>query len=105
MALTLLFIAASLIAGRRLVFWIIRWVNDNCRSEQPVITAVLAIMCGMALITDAIGVHDVLGAYMAGTLVGESLILTRRIDEQIRGLTSALFMPVFFGLSGLTACR
>ena len=101
--LTLLFIAASLILGRRLVFWIIRWVNDNFRSELPVVTAVLVIMGGMALITDAIGVHDVLGAYTAGILVGESPILTRRIDEQIRGLTTALFMPVFFGLSGLEA--
>jgi Kef-type K+ transport system membrane component KefB/nucleotide-binding universal stress UspA family protein len=101
--LTLLFIAGSLVLGRRLVFWIIRWVNDNFRSELPVVTAVLVIMGGMALITDAIGVHDVLGAYMAGILVGESPILTRRIDEQIRGLTTALFMPVFFGLSGLEA--
>lgn len=101
--LTLLFIVASLTIGRRLVFWIIRWVNDRFRSELPVVTAVLVIMGGMALITDAIGVHDVLGAFMAGILVGESPILTRQIDEQIRGLTTALFMPVFFGLSGLEA--
>jgi nucleotide-binding universal stress UspA family protein len=102
-ALTLLFIGVSLVFGRRLVFWIIRWVNDRFRSELPVITAVLVIMGGMALITDAIGVHDVLGAFMAGILVGESPILTKQIDQQIRGLTTALFMPVFFGLSGLEA--
>jgi nucleotide-binding universal stress UspA family protein len=36
-------------------------------------------------------------------LVGESPILTRHIDEQLRGLIVALFMPVFFGLSGLSA--
>jgi Kef-type K+ transport system membrane component KefB/nucleotide-binding universal stress UspA family protein len=102
-ALTLLFIGVSLVFGRRPVFWIIRWVNDRFRSELPVITAVLVIMGGMALITDAIGVHDVLGAFMAGILVGESPILTKQIDQQIRGLTTALFMPVFFGLSGLEA--
>jgi nucleotide-binding universal stress UspA family protein len=36
-------------------------------------------------------------------LVGESPILTKQIDEQLRGLITALFMPVFFGLAGLSA--
>ena len=45
--------------------------------------------------------HTVLGAFVAGILVGESPILTRHIDEQLRGLIVALFMPVFFGLAGL----
>ena len=57
----------------------------------------------MALITDLIGVHTVLGAFVAGILVGQSPILTRHIDEQLRGLITALFMPVFFGLAGLSA--
>src|SRR5215831_10036946 len=56
----------------------------------------------MALTTDAIGVHTVLGAFIAGILVGQSPILTRHIDQQLRGLIVALFMPVFFGLAGLT---
>jgi len=47
-------------------------------------------------------VHTVLGAFIAGILVGQSPILTRHIDEQLRGLIVALFMPVFFGLAGLT---
>jgi Kef-type K+ transport system membrane component KefB len=57
----------------------------------------------MALITDAIGVHTVPGAFVAGILVGQSPILTRHIDEQLRGLITALFMPVFFGMAGLNA--
>jgi len=57
----------------------------------------------MALITHAIGVHTVLGAFVAGILVGQSPILTRHIDEQLRGLITALFMPVFFGVAGLNA--
>jgi len=56
----------------------------------------------MALTTQAIGVHTVLGAFVAGILVGQSPILTRHIDEQLRGLIVAPFMPVFFGLAGLT---
>jgi nucleotide-binding universal stress UspA family protein len=57
----------------------------------------------MALTTHLIGVHTVLGAFVAGILVGESPILTRHIDEQLRGLVVALFMPIFFSLAGLHA--
>src|SRR4029078_1217290 len=79
------------------------WVNDTFVSEFAVVTAILVIMCLMALTTHMIGVHSVLGAFVAGILVGESPILTRHIDEQLRGLIIAFFMPVFFGTAGLNA--
>jgi len=100
---TVLFLTASLTIGRRVVFSLIRWTNDMFHSEFPVITTILVIMSVMALITQWIGVNLVLGAFVAGILVGESPILTRHIDEQLRGLIVALFMPIFFGLSGLSA--
>jgi Kef-type K+ transport system membrane component KefB/nucleotide-binding universal stress UspA family protein len=100
---TLIFMGLSFTIGRRVVFSIIRWVNDTFVSEFAVITAILLIMCVMATITDLIGVHTVLGAFVAGILIGESPILTRHIDEQLRGLIIAFFMPVFFGTAGLHA--
>jgi Kef-type K+ transport system membrane component KefB/nucleotide-binding universal stress UspA family protein len=100
---TLLFLVASFTIGRRAVSLLIRWANDNLVSEMPVITTILVVMGVMALITHAIGVHTVLGAFVAGMLVGQSPILTRHIDEQLRGLIVALFMPVFFGMAGLSA--
>ena len=100
---TIAFMIASLTVGRRAVFFTIRWVNDHLVSEFAVVTAILCIMGIMALITHLIGVHTVLGAFVAGILVGESPILTRYIDEQLRGLITAFFAPVFFGIAGLTA--
>jgi Kef-type K+ transport system membrane component KefB/nucleotide-binding universal stress UspA family protein len=100
---TLLFLGVSFTIGRRIVFRLIRWTNDHFDSEFAVITVILLIMIAMALTTYAIGVQTVLGAFVAGVLVGESPILTRHIDEQLRGLIAALFMPVFFGLAGLGA--
>src|SRR5664279_1052754 len=100
---TLVFMGLSFTIGRRVVFSIIRWVNDTFVSDFAVITAILLIMCTMAMITDLIGVHTVLGAFVAGILIGESPILTRHIDEQLRGLIIAFFMPVFFATAGLSA--
>jgi nucleotide-binding universal stress UspA family protein len=93
----------SLTIGRRIVFTLIRWTNDAFRSEYAVISMILIIMGVMALITDAIGVHTVLGAFVAGILVGESPILTDHIEGERRGVITALVMPVFFGMAGLSA--
>ena len=100
---TALFLLFSFFFGRRLVFTIIRVVNDNVTSEFAVITAILVIMGVMALVTYLLGVHTVLGAFVAGVLVGDSPILTQHIRDQLRGLIAALFMPVFFGAAGLSA--
>ena len=99
---TAAFLIASFTVGRRLVFFLIRWANDNFESDFPVITTILVIMGAMALTTHFIGVHTVLGAFVAGVLIGESPILSKHIDEQLRGLILAFFMPVFFGIAGLS---
>ncbi|HLH87139.1 MAG TPA: cation:proton antiporter [Xanthobacteraceae bacterium] len=99
---TAAFLAFSLTLGRRLVVLLIRWSNDYFESEFAVITTILVIMGVMALVTDGIGVNTVLGAFVAGVLVGDSPILTGHIDEQLRGLITAFFMPVFFALAGLS---
>ena len=49
----------------------------------PVVTTILVIMGLMALTTHVIGVHTVLGAFVAGVLIGESPILSKHIDEQL----------------------
>ncbi|UDL91404.1 cation:proton antiporter [Mesorhizobium sp. PAMC28654] len=98
-----LFMVFAFTIGRRLVFTLIRWTNDTFRGEYAVITMIIVIMGVMALITNLIGVHTVLGAFVAGILVGESPILSGHIEEQLRGVITALFMPIFFGMAGLSA--
>jgi Kef-type K+ transport system membrane component KefB/nucleotide-binding universal stress UspA family protein len=100
-ALTALFLAASLAIGQRLVARLILWVNDNMTIEVPVITAILVVMFSMALTTDLIGVHTALGAFVAGILIGQSPILTEHIERELRGFIFAFFSPVFFAVAGL----
>jgi Kef-type K+ transport system membrane component KefB/nucleotide-binding universal stress UspA family protein len=100
---TALFLILSFTVGRRIVFFLIRWANDRFVSELAAVTMIIVVTGTMALITDAIGVHTVLGSFIAGILIGQSPILTRHIHEQLRGMIVALFMPVFFGIAGLSA--
>lgn len=101
LALTALFLAASLTIGRRAVAYAILWCNDNLRIEMPVISAILVITLSMALTTELIGVHTALGAFVAGMLIGQSPILTEHIEDELRGFIIAFFSPVFFAVAGL----
>jgi Kef-type K+ transport system membrane component KefB/nucleotide-binding universal stress UspA family protein len=98
---TALFLAVSLTVGQRLVARIIVWVNDHMTIDVPVITAIIVIMLAMSLVTELIGVHTALGAFIAGILIGRSPILTEQIENQVRGFVFAFFSPVFFAVAGL----
>ncbi|MEA3207021.1 MAG: hypothetical protein QOE70_78 [Chthoniobacter sp.] len=99
---TVAFLVFCFTIGRRWVARIIRWTNDHFTIEMPVISVILVLMFLLALLTNFIGVHTVLGAFVAGIMIGQSPILTQHIEEQLRGLIVALFMPVFFGVAGLS---
>src|SRR5882724_5571440 len=57
-----LFLILSFTIGRRVIFRLILWTNDKFVSELPVITMILVVTGIMALITDMLGVHTILGA-------------------------------------------
>ncbi len=97
-----LFLALSLAFGRQLAFRVLRWSNDTLTSEMANITTIVVITTLLALLTDVLGVHFVLGAFIAGLLLGQSPMLTRQLSTQLRALIVGLFMPVFFTLVGLT---
>ncbi len=99
---TALFLAVCFTVGGGLVARLIRWSNDSFVMEMPVISVILVLMFALALLTNFIGVQTVLGAFVAGIMIGQSPILTKHIEEQLRGLIVALFMPVFFGVAGLS---
>lgn len=99
---TAAFLVFCFTVGHRWVARIIRWTNDNFVIEMPVISVILIIMFVLSLVTNFIGVHTVLGAFVAGIMIGQSPILTKHIEEELRGLIVALFMPVFFGVAGLS---
>jgi Kef-type K+ transport system membrane component KefB/nucleotide-binding universal stress UspA family protein len=99
---TALFLVLSFTVGRRIVFRLVRWSNDALTSEMATVTTILIIAGLMALVTNALGVHFVLGAFVAGILLGQSPLLIKRVDAPLRGLIVALFMPVFFAVAGLS---
>jgi len=78
---TLIFLALSFTLGKRMVAHVIRWTNDNLRIEFAVLSAILVLMCLMSIITELIGVHTVLGAFV-GRHTGWSIADSDKTDSR-----------------------
>jgi len=63
--------------------------------------SVLLFLLAAALSTEAIGVHAVFGAFLAGVAVGGAGELREPLRRTIEPLTSTLLLPLFFAYSGL----
>ena len=67
------------------------------RVLMPVILFVFAV----ALSTEAIGVHALFGAFIAGLAVAGAETLRKPVRHAIEPLTTAVLLPLFFAYSGL----
>jgi Kef-type K+ transport system membrane component KefB len=60
----------------------------------------LAILIG-ALFTEAIGLHALFGAFIAGIAVSRNVALRRLVEEKIEPFATVLLLPLFFANTGL----
>ena len=67
--------------------------------EERALVVVGAVTIASALVTEAMGLHYILGAFVTGAIMPENL--RKPILDRLRGLTLALLMPFFFTLTGL----
>lgn len=87
--------------GAGLVVRIMRWVDDHALAEHAGLSAMVGIAMICAIITQAIGVHAVFGAFIAGVMLGRSARLRRADRTELEAATIGVFAPVFFAYSGL----
>ncbi len=100
---TAAFVAFCYFVGHRLVSRFLRWVDDRTYIEHGKLTAIVGIALVMAVITQAIGLHAVFGAFVAGLMVGSSARVRKRDLEDLKGVTLGVMAPLFFAYSGVRA--
>lgn len=59
------------------------------------------IVFGSAAITEIIGIHALFGAFLAGTIVPQSVQLRESLIDKIEDLTAVILLPVFFAYTGI----
>lgn len=83
------------------------WVLRRTRSledgpSQSVIALTLLIALTSAFFTGIIGVHPIFGAFLAGLICPHEGGFAIKVTEKIEDLVSALLLPLYFALSGLS---
>jgi Kef-type K+ transport system membrane component KefB len=96
-----LFVAFCYLVGGRVVVRIMRWVDDRGLAEHAGMSAMVGIAMVCAITTQAIGIHAVFGAFIAGLMIGRSARLRRSDRTELEAATIGVFAPVFFAYSGL----
>jgi Kef-type K+ transport system membrane component KefB/nucleotide-binding universal stress UspA family protein len=79
----------------------LRITADRFQSKDSdlVLIIVTTLLCAAA--TDAIGVHAVFGAFVAGTVIRQVPRLRIEALHKIESVTFPIFAPIFFGMVGL----
>lgn len=99
-ALVLAFVVASLTVGQRATDSVLRTARAS-GGYSGVLTVTILIALAMGAVTQVIGVEAVLGAFVAGIVLGRSRYQRMDVRETIESMTNAIFAPVFFATAGL----
>lgn len=96
-----LFVGFCYVAGFRLTARFLRWVDDRIYLEHGKLTAIVSVTLLFAVVAQAIGLHAVFGAFVAGMMMGNSARLRKSDLEEIKGVTLGMMAPLFFAYSGI----
>jgi len=97
------FIAFCWFAGVRLTVWLMRYVDDRSAAEHAKFSAMVLVAFACAIVTQAIGLHAVFGAFVAGLMLSRAPRVRARDRAEVEALTMGLMAPIFFAYSGLQA--
>jgi Kef-type K+ transport system membrane component KefB/nucleotide-binding universal stress UspA family protein len=100
LALAVGFFVAAVFLGRRLVDRAMRAVADTAVSTAASLSLVIVLTLGFAAVTEALGLHALLGAFVFGVLLFQAPRATPVLRERIRVVTFSVLAPVFFALAG-----
>lgn len=87
--------------GRRFVFWVMRRVADSARATKSQFSLVLVLMLFSAILTQAMGLHPLLGAFVFGVLLSRAPRTNKPLVESVQTITTGFFAPIFFVLAGM----
>jgi Kef-type K+ transport system membrane component KefB len=102
LALLILFVAVMLRVVRpRLPHWLGTDQMNNGEPGRATLTAVLIFMTASALATEAMGIHALFGAFLAGVVMPRRNGFREYVLLRLGNFSSLFLLPLFFAFSGL----
>jgi Kef-type K+ transport system membrane component KefB len=98
LALTLAFIVGMMRYARAPLARLLRADSGGSRDPAPI---ALVLVFAFALLTEAIGIHALFGAFVIGAVLPIARSERERLRDRLQSLTAVVLLPVFFALTGL----
>jgi Kef-type K+ transport system membrane component KefB len=80
---------------------LLRWVG-RMRSDEMYFTAAVVLVLGFAWSADALGLADVLGAFLAGAFLHQTEEAEPTMVARVQAVSDGFLVPIFFATMGLT---
>ena len=100
-ALVLAYVAVVVFVVRPLLVRRARVVEQRGAMSQADLAVVMLLVLGGALVTDAIGIHSLFGAFSVGACVPRTSALANGLKRRMEDLVIVLLLPAFFALTGM----
>jgi Kef-type K+ transport system membrane component KefB len=101
LGLLLVFVTAMLFVVRPLLARFIPTEPANGKGSFGPIAAILIVMTASALATQAIGIHALFGAFLAGVIMPRNKLFHEFIAVRLENFSTVFLLPLFFAFSGL----
>jgi Kef-type K+ transport system membrane component KefB len=98
--LTAVFVAGMFLVARPLIHRVVAKLDGAAIGRGTIAVTLVALLLSM-LVTEAIGVHLIFGAFLLGALIPHESGLARALTTRMEDLVSILFLPAFFSLTGM----
>ena len=100
-SLTIIFVFVVLFIVRRLTNKAIPWIQEKLSFPGGVLNFILILGFMGAAFTEFIGIHAILGAFILGIAIGDSVHIKEQTREVIQQFITNIFAPLFFVSIGL----
>lgn len=97
----LLFLVVAFTLGQRVVDTMLRRTRSTESGTEGGLSVSILVMLVLAVAAQWLGLEAVLGAFIAGILLGRSRFQHEGVLGKIESITTALFAPLFFATAGL----
>lgn len=97
----IVFLGLAAAVGQRVVDAVLQTLRRLQVGIGGWVTMSVVIALGLGAITQGLGVEAVLGAFIAGILLGRSRYSRHDVQEQLETFTMSILAPIFFATAGL----
>jgi len=102
LALVLVFIGLMIYVVRKVLpAWLGRDELERPDPSKRTLAVVVCVVVAAALCTEAIGIHALFGAFLAGAIMPDTEGFRYKLGIRVENFSSVLLLPLFFAFTGL----